>query len=785
MKHKILVLLFIMTLALSIHAFDYVEYYFKIPYTSKTTINEINKLCSVDKFDAEFVYAYANPKQFIRVSQEYEALELLTNPSKTIDIPTASSIDEMREWDSYPNYSTYIAMMEQFAIDYPNLCSVESIGTSVDNREILVAKISDNVTVDEAEPKLFYTGQMHGDEIVCYVLFLRLIDYLLVNYETDPEIAEIVNNTQIYINPLSNPDGLYTNNDNTINGATRYNANGVDLNRNYPTPTGVDHPDNESWQPETIIMMNYADQHNFVFSSNTHSGAEVVNYPWDTWQRRHPDNNWFHYISRMYADTVHENAPNSYMTDFENGITNGYDWYSVLGGRQDWFTYYKQTREITLELSLQKILPTSQLNNHWNYNYQSMIEWIRQVNYGIQGVVTDALGEPLVAKIEILDHDSEQDKSYVFSSELHGDYYRPLFAGVYDLKVSCEGYETQIIEDVAVENDASLEVNVTLASTTLTSFSGFVYTDEATPLSGVEVTLTDFTVFAATTDETGYFMIDNIFTGNYNLRVYKEGFEPYTGFIDISEEGNTMDFNLNISYAESFESLLPDEWYSTTSRSWFRDGNNAYDGSYSLKSGNISGNQTSNILVESNVATESIISFYYKVSSEAGYDLFKFYINGQLKGSWSGEVDWTYVEYTTNPGLNTYKWEYNKDIYTSDGSDAAWIDYVSLPQTITNNSDLDLVTAVDHQLSCYPNPFNPELNISFYQSAQNPISEISIYNLKGQKVKHFANILTSEGHQTVVWDGRDINKKSVASGIYFIKTKSEDMTTTHKVILMK
>ncbi|MFA7056539.1 MAG: T9SS type A sorting domain-containing protein, partial [Candidatus Cloacimonadales bacterium] len=321
--------------------------------------------------------------------------------------------------------------------------------------------------------------------------------------------------------------------------------------------------------------------------------------------------------------------------------------------------------------------------------------------------------------------------------------------------------------------------------TTLTSFSGFVYTDEATPLSGVEVTLTDFTVFAATTDETGYFMIDNIFTGNYNLRVYKEGFEPYTGFIDISEEGNTMDFNLNISYAESFESSLPAEWYSTTSRSWFRDGNNAYDGSYSLKSGNISGNQTSNILVESNVATESIISFYYKVSSEAGYDLFKFYINGQLKGSWSGEVDWTYVEYTTNPGLNTYKWEYNKDIYTSDGSDAAWIDYVSLPQTITNNSDLDLVTAVDHQLSCYPNPFNPELNISFYQSAQNPISEISIYNLKGQKVKHFANILTSEGHQTVVWDGRDINKKSVASGIYFIKTKSEDMTTTHKVILMK
>ena len=86
--------------------------------------------------------------------------------------------------------------------------------------------------------------------LLAFVLSLRLIDYLLNNYSVNDRVTEIVNNVEIWINPLANPDGAYTNN-NSVYGAIRYNANWVDLNRNYPDPEDGPHPDGNPYQIET------------------------------------------------------------------------------------------------------------------------------------------------------------------------------------------------------------------------------------------------------------------------------------------------------------------------------------------------------------------------------------------------------------------------------------------------------------------------------------------------------------------------------------------------------
>jgi hypothetical protein len=75
------------------------------------------------------------------------------------------------------------------------------------------------------------------------------------------------------------------------------------------------------------------------------------------------------------------------------------------------------------------------------------------------------------------------------------------------------------------------------------------------------------------------------------------------------------------------------------------------------------------------------ISFWRKVSSEATYDLFKFFIDDIEKGSWSGNLGWEQFTYPVTAGAHTLKWQYSKDVNTSSGSDCAWVDDIVLPPT--------------------------------------------------------------------------------------------------------
>jgi len=378
------------------------EVYFSFNISERFEINSFTKIISIDDVKGTTVFAYANEEEFRKFLELKYDYKILPHPGTLINPKMSDDIDEITDWDSYPTYDAYVNMMNMFALTYPNLFQLVDAGTTIQGRKILFGKISDNVMVHEGEPQFMYSSSMHGDETTGYVLLLRLIDSLLTSYGNDARVTNLVNNLEIWINPLANPDGTYRSGNSTVNGATRYNANNVDLNRNFPDPADGPHPDGKAWQPETISMMNLGYANNFVISANFHGGAEVVNYPWDTWVRRHPDDNWFQYISHFYADTCQANSPSNYMIDFNDGITNGYDWYRITGGRQDFFTYFCFGREVTLEISDTKLVSPSLLPAHWNYNRKSLIKYMEHALHGIRGVVTDTVGTPLKAKITIL-----------------------------------------------------------------------------------------------------------------------------------------------------------------------------------------------------------------------------------------------------------------------------------------------------------------------------------------------------------------------------------------------
>lgn len=374
----------------------------------------------------------------------------------------AFDLAEALSFQKYPTYPQYVEMLEYFASSYPEICRLDTFGTTPQGRLLLAVKISDNPEADEAEASFFYTSSMHGNELAGYPMMLRLIGHLLLSYGTDSEITRLVDDLAIWINPLANPDGTYyPDNDLSVAGSVRTTANGTDINREFPDMlAGEAVNDTAGRAMETKAMMAFLQEHRFAMSANIHSGAEVVNYPWDHTYSLHPDDGWFRFVSREYADDAREVDPD-YMALFTDGITNGAQWYKINGGRQDYVCWYLGGREVTLELSKDYRLDSELLDEYWQKNERSLLNYMAQCTYGIRGSVSDADSEePLVARVEILAYDSLW--SVVHSSSASGDFYRLLEEGSYDVLVSAPGYLNDTIRGVQVYNYQATQLDVAL-----------------------------------------------------------------------------------------------------------------------------------------------------------------------------------------------------------------------------------------------------------------------------------------------------------------------------------
>ena len=170
--------------------------------------------------------------------------------------------EEVRKWAPKSEYHTYSEFVQDFvnlAQSYPSITRLDTIGFSVQGRAILALKVSDNVNVKEPEPEVRIVGVHHGNEWISAEVPILFAHYLVENYGSDPDVTEMVNEREIWIIPIFNPDGHVAQ--------TRYNANGIDLNRDYGYMW-------ENWgsspnpysQPETQAMFEFSQKHNFTLS---------------------------------------------------------------------------------------------------------------------------------------------------------------------------------------------------------------------------------------------------------------------------------------------------------------------------------------------------------------------------------------------------------------------------------------------------------------------------------------------------------------------------------------
>ena len=427
------------------------EYQFTFEVGSRTVLDSLSQIISIDRVDGNRVWAYANADEMQLFARTGISFELCTSKSSAKAIPMAKLVSEMQNIDHYPTYEVYDTLMHNFVRDYPQLCQLEEVATLPSGRQILALKISKDVELNNTDkPEVLCTSTMHGDEGICATTALSFCRHLLENYGSDSYVSRLMDSIEFWVIPIMNPDGMYKGGNNSISGSTRSNGNSKDLNRNFPNVNGGSGTN----QPEIVAMKNFFGRHHFTLSTNLHAGNECFNYPWDTWERTTADNEWWRLVGAAYRDTAQYYGSSGYFDDgcsnSANGLTNGYAWYSISGGQQDWANYFMHCREVTIEVcGTKEPTSTTTIANIWRYNKNSMLNFYAESLNGVRGIVTNAVGTPLAARITIAGHD--KDNSWIETDARVGDYHRLLKAGTYNLTFEADGYLPQTIAVTVVD----------------------------------------------------------------------------------------------------------------------------------------------------------------------------------------------------------------------------------------------------------------------------------------------------------------------------------------------
>ncbi len=437
--------------------------------------------------------------------------------------------------NGYHTYEEVTAELQLLAAQYPAICDLLSIGQTVEGREMWILKISDNPLIEEAEPEFKYVSTMHGDEIVGQELLINLIHLLLENYGTDARITNLVDNAEIWIMPSMNYDGTFH--------TQRWNANGVDLNRDFPDREWDAESDTTGREPETINMILFSLRHHFTLSANFHGGALVANYPWDKKlpgddgagnYAAAPDDATFIDLALTYASN---NLPMFNSPFFQNGITNGADWYEISGGMQDWNYYYLHDKELTIEVSQIKWPAYSTIAQFWLDNREAMLAYMEKIFTGIKGTVRDSLSlRPVAAEIKILETGTS-----VASDSFLGDYYKVIVPGTYSLQFSAPGYLTKTVYNVGVDSFPATVVEVSLRPLLKYRFSGLISDRESgLPLrqATISLTMNDSVRYKTQTSVDGQFTLTAA-PDSYGLLVEKNGYFPFSDSLQLSSDTAT------------------------------------------------------------------------------------------------------------------------------------------------------------------------------------------------------------------------------------------------------
>lgn len=376
-----------------------------------------------------FVRCYVTPAEFSYLTEsgltpetEIHDLNAFSASFGTRGVPSGYyTVDELNE------------IADSLAENFPAICTKHLIGTASSGDPLYALKISDNSAEEENEPELMFDGGIHGDEVGGPENLIRFARDLCLEYQSNSDITYAVDNAETWIIYTINPYGR--------NNMTRYNANGVDINRDCGYMwNGEGNSSGAFSQAETKVIRDMLRKHQMVVHISYHSGTEYISYPWSYRPDFCADDVNHEYLAQQYAQ-------NSGYSSIPYGA--GYSgMYAINGSTKDFG--YGATGAISwsMEISMSKQPPASQIVPYYLKNKNAMLSMItNSIDQGIGGTITDSeTGEPVTATIFV-------SSFYPVNTNTEtGDYHKFLVPGTYTLRIEANGYIPQVMEGVAVSS---------------------------------------------------------------------------------------------------------------------------------------------------------------------------------------------------------------------------------------------------------------------------------------------------------------------------------------------
>jgi len=796
-------------------------------------------------FDYGYDIASYNPPHYVdifiheeRLSEiaplgyDYSIVDSETKMKENLDTGT-------KDIAGYRTYNDMKTELLQLAFNHSNIIQVTTIGQSrgkeyaqsgnsnYDNyqHDIWCVKLSDNVVFNEDEPNIIFDGEHHAREPISMELVMLILNHLVDNYGTDPDVTYWVNNAQIWFVPLINPDGhkividqtdtSWRKNirDNDGNGTISFGGgytypDGVDPNRNYGPlewfggqgtsgPTGQTYCGPEPFsEPETSALKDLLAQYRFDLGMSYHSYGELIMWPLGfNMSCQAPDENALVNLGQEMAATVPSTSGGYYTPQQTNAL------YPCSGTTTDYGYAEERVFYFITELATSFIPTASTMNTVINNNLSAALLLIDRIfERTITGVVTDNVtGNPLEAEVFVdgVDNTGTDIEPYM-SGQHFGRYNRILLPGNYDLTFSAFGYLPQTITDVTVINDDVTVLDVQLNAAPTVSVDIHLENENGDPIPGAEITILNTPLDPVFTNSAGLATIDNVPYGEYEVSAYASTYGTFTYLMEVDAFNTSFTFVMvEPFFIDDFE-LGIGNW--STTGSWGISTSQSYSGSASLAdspSGQYGNGVTSYATLIQEIDLTSAVSahveFMTKYEIEAGYDFVYFQIstNGTTwtdLASYDGsQTSWILESFDLLSYLGQtihLRFKFYSDYYVTD--DGIFIDDFKIYKYENTYSNDDPQQQHEFALYAnYPNPFRNETQIAFSLPANAQNAEISIYNLLGQLVDRIS--LTSEDiiNQNIIWNAKDTNGKEIPSGVYFYKLSKDNHETIRKMVLMK